>query len=150
MKSLILAAIFSLPAFATNEVVSYHAEVVSAVSPYSPVASSCASDYADVVASCHAGKSNVQFYAVADAGHCSHNDLVRVVRNRNVRVIVGKNQVQRSGLSGYNQTVVNCVRVVRRVGFRPVRSVVRRSGRIFGRLVGVNSRRVRVEVDACR
>lgn len=148
MKFLI-AFLFAVPAFGTNNVVATYAEVISAVSPYSTVASSCSNDYQDVVASCHAGKSDVRFVAVANQNHCSHNDLVRVVRNKSVKVVVGHNVVQKVGLNNYGQTVVVCNQV-RRVNGRLVRRQIRRSRTLFGRLVGSNARFVRAETDICR
>lgn len=149
MKFLI-AFLFAVPAFGTNNVVATYAEVISAVNPHQvAVADHCSNDYQDVVASCHAGKSDVRFVAVADQNHCSKNDLVRVVRNRNVKVVVGHNVVRSVGLNGYGQTVVVCNQV-RRVNGRLVRRQIRRSRTLFGRLVGSNARFVRAETDFCR
>ena len=149
LLSMLLVVLFAVPAFATNVSVSYESDVVSAINPYMDACVSAPVDYSDVVSQCHTGSSKVNFYAVANQGHCSQGDLVKFVNNKQVKVVVGHNVLKQVGMTGYNQTVVNCVRVVRRVGFRPVRNIVRRA--LFrGRLVGATRRAVVREVDVCR
>ncbi len=151
MKKIILAAaLLALPAFANNnQVLSYEAEVVSALNPRVAACAANQGHHADVVSSCQAGRVNARFVVVADADHCSHDQLVRFVNDRRVNVRVGRGLVRQVGLDGYNQTVVQCVEVVKVRGRVLRRRVVRRN-RLFGVLAGRNARAVRVAVDGCR
>lgn len=148
MKKLaLLAVLVAQPLFATN--VSFHAQVVSALNPHVAACVAGHDHYNDVVSSCHAGSSAVQFVAVADSDHCSHNDLVRFVRNPRVRVVVRRRALVSFGLSDYNDTVAQCVKVVKVKNKVVSRRVVRRA-RLRGVLVGKNARVVKSVVDSCR
>ncbi len=145
MKKLLFGLLLSVPAFATNA--SYEAEVVSALNPHVAACVAGHDHYADVVSSCHAGSAKVSLYAVANQGDCSHNDLVQFVGNHQVKVVVGHNALSKVGLN-YNQTLAQCVRVVK-VGGKLKKSVVARV-RVGGLQVSSNRRAVLRVVDNCR
>lgn len=148
--AVISAFLMSGSARATHDVVSYEAQVVSAQNPYQVACVSGKVHYNDVVNACDAGPVKAQHVVVAEAGHCSQNELVRFVNNRRVNVVVRRGILRQVGFTGYNQAVANCDRVVRRRGVVVSRRRVRSSGVLFGFLTGRNARAVKVVVDSCR
>lgn len=150
MKHLLLAVFLAVPAFATNDVVSYEADVISAQNPYQVACVSGKGHYDDVVSACDAGPVRARHIVVAEADHVSHGALVRFVNNRRVTVVVRRGVLRQVGFNGYNQAVAQCNRVVRRRGVVVSRRVVRSTGRLVGFLTGRNARAVKVVVDSCR
>jgi hypothetical protein len=148
MRLFILSVLFAVPLYATNEVVSYHAEVVTSMNPNEHACVESVSHYGDTVNACHAGKAEVVFFVVADSNHCSHNQLARFVGNR-AKVVVRRNALRLAGLRQYNETVVNCVETVR-VKNRVARRQVRPLARVLGALVGNRRRAVQSAADSCR
>lgn len=153
MKSLfsfLLALFICAPVFATNnQVVSYQSQVVMAYNPNSYDAQVAANHCNDLVSNLKAGYGNqVSFYAVAEPQHCSVNQVNQYMSNQ-VKVVVQKNALVNNGFTGYNQSVAQCVRVVKVQNKVVQRRVVRRV-RLFGFLTGNNARQVKVVVQNCR
>jgi hypothetical protein len=147
--ALFLALLLSFPALASsNQVVSYHSQVVTAFDPYDHGSQVNVSHHNDVVVNVQVGHGNqVQVFAVSEPQYCSHNQLVAFVNQKNVRVVVQRGILNRFRLA-INQTVVNCVQVVK-VNGHVVNTKVVRQVRVAG-LFGANARRVKQAVAACR
>lgn len=160
--AMIAVFLFTIPSLASesdssgHQVVSYHAQVATALDPYNQDCQVNAGHYNDVVNSCHAGQVAVNAYAVSDPAYsnASYNAVVKMVgaqqvSTKQVQVIVRRGIFARLGFTGFNQTVVNCVQTTK-VNGKVVKQVVVRRNRVFGFLVGNNSRRVKFAVAACR
>jgi CO dehydrogenase/acetyl-CoA synthase beta subunit len=153
----LLLAAFALPVFALAT--QYEAQVITSIDPSDNACQVSMGHYADTVSNLYAGQANVKVVAVANAGHCDQAQLTSFVNQHvqqasRVQVVVKHQAVQAAGLTGYNQTVAQCVQTTavrgRGRGGRRRRGGVLR--RIFtnGPLVGQNRFRVQQFVDNCR
>ena len=146
---LILGLFLALPAKATNVVVSYENQVVTAINANQYNAQVVAVHHNDLVSNLKAGHQNVKAVVVAEPQHCSYNNVNNLVSSCGAKVVVAQGVLNQYGLSGYDQSVVACVQVRRRANQVLSRRVVSRT-RVFGLLTGRNARVVKVAVQNCR
>lgn len=151
MMIIVLALLFAASAFATNQqVVSYQSQVVTAFNANDYNAQVVAAYHNDLVSNLKQGYGNqVSFVVVAEPQHCSVSNVNQYMSNNQVKVVVQKNVLSQHGLTGYNQSVVQCVRVVKVQNKVVQRRVLRRLF-VRGVLFGARARQVKVAVQDCR
>lgn len=152
MKKFLLLLV-CLPVFGSQQV-SYHSQVVSALSPHVQACYENVAFHNDLVVNLVAGYQNTVFAVVSEPQYSNYNQVVAFIGNQfvaknNVVVLVENNALRRFNLVDFNQTVVSCVQKVVNNGKVVAQKIVKQV-RFVGLLQGNVANQVKQFVAACR
>lgn len=144
-----LAFVFYLVGSLAYGSVFYHSQIVTSLTPTQQVCHQNVGYHNDLVNNVFASNAKAVFFVVNEPQYADYNQVVNFVNHKQVNVIVEHNAFQRFGFTGFNQTLVACVRNIVFQG-RVVAQQIVQQVRVNGFLTGNNASQVKSFVGFCR